>query len=168
MPCLRTANIHNGKMGLHPIIIDINRANNFWREVTLGPNATSYDLGNLAPGTAYSFDLTVDYANGSSDGAHAAATTMPLAPSNLQTVAISTQSVDLTWTNNSNNETGFRIAVSLDGGTTWSNLGTVGANVTSFNATGLKPGTHYLFKVRAADGDVFSDYSNVVSVLTKK
>lgn len=40
----------------------------------------------------------------------------------------------------------------------------VAANVTSYRIANLKAGQTYQFKVRAANGDAFSDYSNVVTV----
>jgi hypothetical protein len=150
------------------ITIDINKDGNFWKAVTLGANATSYDVGGLQPGTQYSFDLDVGYVGAGDDAKSLAVTTNPLAPSNLQASAITAQSVTLSWTDSSSIETGFRIAISSDGGATWQNVGAVGANANSFQVTGLKNAASYMFKVRAVDGSLFSDYSNVVSVRTTK
>jgi hypothetical protein len=143
-----------------------------WSNVgTVGANVTSFNVTALQPGTRYLFKVRAANGDVYSDYTNTVDVTTlakpPAAPTNL-TASVAAQSVDLSWTDNSNNETGFRIAISLDGGATWSNVGTVGANVTSFNVTGLKPGTRYLFKVRAANGTLYSDYSNTVDVQTKK
>jgi hypothetical protein len=75
-------------------------------------------------------------------------TTTPNAPSNLRASAANSTRINLTWTDNSNNETGFLIQRRIGNGS-WSNLATVGANVTSFANTGLVAGTTYGYRVRA-------------------
>ena len=72
--------------------------------------------------------------------------------------------MNVSWTDNSNNETGFKIERSTDG-KTFIQVGTVGANVTNFQDTGLASGTTYYYRVCAFDQDYGnSAYSNVVSV----
>src|SRR5690606_40295597 len=73
----------------------------------------------------------------------------PSATSKLAATGVSTSQIDLTWQNNSNNETGFVIerASSSDG--PFSFVGAVAANVTSFENTGLNANTRYYYKVRA-------------------
>jgi plastocyanin len=88
----------------------------------------------------------------------------PAAPSNLQAAAHSTTEVMLTWTDNANNETGFRIERrSVEG--TFQEVATTGPNVTSAIVGGLAPSTFYLFRVRAAGGTP-SGYSNEAGVAT--
>jgi hypothetical protein len=50
------------------------------------------------------------------------AVSAPAAPSGLTAVSVSNSQIHLTWTDNSNNETGFGIARSPDGSTGWIEL----------------------------------------------
>lgn len=90
-------------------------------------------------------------------------------PGNLQRTSYveSPRSITLAWQDNSNNESGFLIEWSADGGTTWSEFGQAGADVTSFS--GSLPGEQvlYLFRIQATDGTDVSGYSNVISVETR-
>ena len=57
--------------------------------------------------------------------AHAA----PKAPTNLVTTAVSTNQINLSWTDNANNETGFKIERKTGAGGTYGQIATTGANV---------------------------------------
>ncbi len=73
----------------------------------------------------------------------------PLAPSALSATADSPNGkIDLTWTDNSNNESGFIIHRQLNGGTWNTNFAGVSENLTTFSDTGLSAGT-YNYKVQA-------------------
>jgi hypothetical protein len=75
----------------------------------------------------------------------------PLAPSNLSATAISTSQINLAWTDNSANETGFKIerATALAGPYTL--ITTTAANATTSNNTGLTAGTPYFYRVSATN-----------------
>jgi FtsP/CotA-like multicopper oxidase with cupredoxin domain len=73
----------------------------------------------------------------------------PAAPDELSAVAASGSAINLTWQDFANNETGFNIERSVDGGSNFDYLATVGANVTSFSDTGLEPVTTYWYRVNA-------------------
>jgi len=86
--------------------------------------------------------------------------TPPAAPTGLTATAQSPSGIDLAWTDNANNETGFTVESKSPGGT-YQEIGTVGANVTAFAATGLEAARLYFFRVRATGGgSTFSAYSN--------
>jgi predicted outer membrane repeat protein len=89
-------------------------------------------------------------------------TTGPIAPSGLTAQAGGTGQISLGWTDQSSNETGFKIERSTDG-TTFTQIATVGANVTSYADTGLTPGTRYSYRVRATSSTGDSSYSNQAS-----
>jgi hypothetical protein len=91
--------------------------------------------------------------------------TAPAAPSNLSATAISRTRIDLTWADNSSNETGFRIERSTNG-TSYSQIASVGANVSSFSSTGLRRNRLYYFRVRAYNSVGNSNYSNVATART--
>ncbi|MFC7000019.1 fibronectin type III domain-containing protein [Rufibacter roseus] len=88
-----------------------------------------------------------------------------VAPTDLAATAVSVNQVDLTWTDNSNIETGFEIERSFDG-TTFTTLATVGANATSYTDNSVQSGTQYYYRVRAAGNVVFSAYTNVAGAST--
>lgn len=67
----------------------------------------------------------------------------PLAPSNLSAETITQTSVTLTWSDNSLDETGFRIYQDDD------SLTTTAANVTTYFVENLTPATHYVFTITA-------------------
>jgi hypothetical protein len=94
-----------------------------------------------------------------------ASTSAPNAPSGLTATVVSSSEIDLAWTDNSSNQTGFQIQRSLDN-TTWTNLVTVGATTTTYNDTGLAAGTLYYYRVAAYNGTGASNWSNTASATT--
>ena len=78
----------------------------------------------------------------------------PAAPTGLSAVLHSTNpttSVNLTWTDNSTDETGFVVERSPAGANTWTNVTTTAAGATSYTVTGLSHYTAYDFRVRATN-----------------
>ncbi|MEW6417168.1 MAG: S8 family serine peptidase [Nitrospirota bacterium] len=90
----------------------------------------------------------------------------PTAPGSLSASAISSSQIDLSWTDNSSNETGFKIERKVDAGGTYSEIATVGANITTNSDTGLSASTTYYYRVSAYNVAGDSSYSNEVSVTT--
>jgi hypothetical protein len=77
---------------------------------------------------------------------------IPAAPSGLAASPVSSTQINLSWTDNSNNESGFKVYLSTDG-TNFSLYQTIDTpNTTSSSVTGLSPGTEYWFKVTAFNG----------------
>jgi len=72
----------------------------------------------------------------------------PTAPTNFTAVAASDTQINLTWTDNATNESGFEIQRSPDNAT-WTALTTAAANATSYSDTGLTAATLYYYRVRA-------------------
>ena len=95
----------------------------------------------------------------------AAGGTAPAAPTNLTATAVSSTQINLAWTDNASNETGFAIERSPDG-TTFAPLATVSANVTTYQNTGLTASTTYHYRVRATNGVGPSAWSNVANAQT--
>ena len=74
----------------------------------------------------------------------------PDAPSNLAVQQLLLEQIDLSWSDNSDNEKGFEIWSSSTGASgTFALTASVGANVTTYSATGLADGTEYCYRVRA-------------------
>lgn len=93
-------------------------------------------------------------------------TSTPAAPSNLAASALSDTEITISWADNSDNETGFRLERSIDA-KSWYEFAVVGSNVKSFTDTGLAAATSYYYRVRAYNSNGNSSYSNTVSSTTQ-
>jgi len=93
-------------------------------------------------------------------------TTAPQAPGNLNLVAFSTTRIDVSWTDNADNEEGFHLERSPNGVDNWTVIATLTANETNHSDNGLAASTTYHYRVRAYNGVGDSAYSNVDSVTT--
>ncbi len=73
--------------------------------------------------------------------------------------------VELNWTDNADNETGYLIERSLDGGTTWTALsgGGVGPDITTFTDNNINANTTYHYRVKASNDDC-NHYSSPASI----
>jgi titin len=89
----------------------------------------------------------------------------PNAPSNLVATPISSSQINLTWQDNSSDETGFKIERKTGSGS-YSQIATVGANVASYSDTYLSASTTYYYRARAYNAAGNSDYSNEASATT--
>ena len=91
--------------------------------------------------------------------------TPPAAPTDLTATVASCSQINLGWTDNSGDETSFKIERSTDG-SNFSEIASVGANVTTYNNTGLTAGTTYYYRVRAYNGGGYSGYTNTANAAT--
>src|SRR6185312_348466 len=95
-------------------------------------------------------------------------TPTPAAPTNLTATAVSSSQINLAWTDNSSNETGFKIEQCQNAGcSNFAQIAQVGANITAFNNTGLTASTSYSYRVRATNLGGDSAYSNTASATTQ-
>jgi len=118
-----------------------------------------------APAGAGSATVQAVSASGPGDTAAVTIVAAPAAPSGLTAVAASGSQVNLAWADNSSDEEGFHVERSTDG-TTFTQVATVGANVTSYSATGLSAATTYSFRVRAYKVGGVSAYSGTATATT--
>ncbi len=89
------------------------------------------------------------------------------APTNLSAAVAPGSQVDLSWTDNSNNETGFAVEVAPGTAcTAWSPLGTTGSNVATFRHWNTTVNTPYCYRVRATGSSGNSDWSNTATATT--
>jgi hypothetical protein len=94
-------------------------------------------------------------------------TSPPASPSDLLATAASSTRINLTWSDNSSDESRFKIEKSTDG-VAWSPVATVGANSTSYSVNGLKAATGYFFRVFAGNVVGDSEYSNTAEATTQE
>ncbi len=147
----------------------------FIQIATVGANVTSYSNTGLTASTSYSYRVRAYNAAGDSDYSNTAtavtqaAPAVPAAPSNLVATAVSKSQINLTWTDNSVNETGFRIERCKGSTcTNFSLIATVGANVTSYANTKLNANTTYRYRIYAYNASGNSGYSNIAFATTPR
>jgi acid phosphatase type 7 len=93
----------------------------------------------------------------------------PAAPTNLTATAISRNQINLSWTDNADNETGFRIERCKNANClNYAQIAEVGVNVTTFADTSVNKNTTYRYRVRAFNAAGNSAYSNAASAKTLK
>lgn len=93
--------------------------------------------------------------------------TAPLAPDSLEAFAVASSRVDLSWSDNSDNELGFRIERKAEGETRFWQIGAVGADKTDYvDITGLSEESTYSYRLRAFNKVGVSGYSNVANATT--
>ncbi len=73
----------------------------------------------------------------------------PSEPSNINAQVVSYREIGLTWTDNSNNETGFEIWRSTDPNTGYMVVGNAPANAVSYQDSTLTGSTTYYYKIRS-------------------
>ena len=138
---------------------------------TLGANVTSYSNTGLAANTTYYYVVrAVNSGGASANSSQASAKTqaaIPAAPSGLTATAVSASQINLAWTDNSSNETNFVVARGTASGGPYSDIATLGANVTSYSNTGLAANTTYYYVVRAVNGSGASANSAQASAKTQ-
>ena len=142
-----------------------------------GPNIDYHGDTGLPPGTTYSYRVRAFNVSGVSSYSNTSTATTaggpPAAPSSLLTSASSASSINMTWTDNSSNEDGFKVE-RCPGTASFCNanpfqyaqIGQTGPNIGSYGNTGLAAGTTYSYRVRAFNASGDSSYSNTSSATT--
>ncbi|MDQ3685769.1 MAG: fibronectin type III domain-containing protein [Acidobacteriota bacterium] len=90
----------------------------------------------------------------------------PAAPTSLAATTVSTSQINLSWTDNATNESGYRVERSTDG-SNFTQIATTSANAVTYSATSLSASTTYYFRVRATNAGGDSAYSNTASATTQ-
>jgi len=142
-----------------------------WVEVGQAPaNATSFSDTTVEPKMTYSYQVVAFLDAGPTFGIVRSAPSnqvtvvtpgeIPQPPSNLQIIRRDRTSLRMRWTDNSNNEEGFNIERSTDGGATWTWVASVGINQTVYTDNGLSRKTTYWYRVQAFNADGVSAYTD--------
>ncbi len=94
-------------------------------------------------------------------------TAPPAAPTALSATAASPTRIDLSWTDNADNEDDFEIERSTTGSIgTFTPLATVSANTTTYADTGLNAESTYCYRVRATNSLGDSAYTAIACATT--
>jgi len=91
-----------------------------------------------------------------------------MAPTGLVAVAVATNRIDLTWSDNSTNETGFVIERSMTNGAGFAVITTTAANATNVADIGLSVGRTYYYRIFATNAITASVTTPQVSATTPK
>lgn len=89
---------------------------------------------------------------------------LPLAPSDLQLLSVSSAGATLKWTDNATNETAYKVERSDNNNTSFFIVGNLGANATQYSTTTLVAGNTYYFRVKCQNNLGFSNVSNEIEV----
>jgi len=144
---------------------------NFVEISALGQNATSYSANGLSASTWYWFRVRAYNSGGNSAYSNVVSVQtqapIPVAPSSLTATATGKLAIRLNWLDSSSNEDRFDVQISTTG-TSWRTLGSVSANKTTANVTGLKNRVRYYFRMQACNTNGCSAYSNIASAVALK
>ena len=90
----------------------------------------------------------------------------PTAPGGLTATAVSTSAINLTWTDTSNDESGFQIERAPINTSAFVLITTTAANIKTYQNSGLASGTGYTYRVRAINSAGASAYTAAASATT--
>lgn len=90
----------------------------------------------------------------------------PAMPSALSAQALSETSVEVSWQDQSKDESGFTIERQEEGDTSWESVAATQEDVTTYRDKNLSPSTSYAYRVRAFNAVGSSDPSNAVEATT--
>ena len=146
---------------------------NSWNAIGYtGGNISAYSDTGLTPSTIYHYRVFAYNIIGNSGYTNTAdATTLglpPEAPSSLNATAAGSSQIDLAWTDNSNNETGFAIERSPNGVNNWIEIATAADNAITYSDSGLTAGTPFFYRVAAYNQNGSSVFSNTADAATEE
>lgn len=128
-------------------------------------SSTSHTATGLAASSDYFFQVVARDASGNETSASATASAQtfappppPADPTGLTATAASDSAIDLQWTDNANDETGYQVQRFISG--SYQTIATLSANATVFTDSGLAASSSYEFRVAAFRNSDFSGYAS--------
>ncbi len=148
-------------------------------DFTLQASSSAIDSGRVSDAyqvfqNLYGIDIRKDVAglarpqgSGWDMGAFEYNSNILTAPSVLSATVISSSQINLSWIDNSNNEDGFTLQYSTDGGSSYIELVSLSAGTTNYSQAGLSETTTYDYRLFSYNSFGNSAYSNSVSATTQ-
>jgi len=134
------------------------------------PNTVGFEDLGLTPTTTFGYRVRACNEAGCSDfSSEVEATTddvPPGAPMDLTATTTGPFSVFLTWTDESENETGFEVERKEGTSGSWEPAVTAAADATEFGDMSLSPNTSYVYRIRACNDVGCSTYSDEADTTT--
>ena len=164
------------------IEVSPNGTSSSWSDLVANTNSTStsYSHTGLSAGTTRHYRVSAINSVGTGAASRTAnattddaATTVPDAPTGLSATADGTSTIDLDWTapadNGGTSITGYKIEVSSNGGTSWTNrVANTTSTSTTYAHTGLAPGTTRHYRVSAINATGTGAASNTDNATTEE
>jgi hypothetical protein len=141
---------------------------NFELLIDVAPNLTSHSDTGLTPSTSYTYRIRSASAAGLSQPSNESEVTtpnvpVPAAPSNLQNTGFGLSLISLSWTDNANDESGYRVQRKVGDGE-FIQIAELAAGSTSFNDTEVTELETYFYLVYAFNSNGVSAFSNLAQV----
>lgn len=134
-----------------------------WTVVASGVTSTSWSQTVSATGARYYYEVSaVNSAGESLNSSAYGVTPQPPTPVNVAGAPTSSTTLQLTWTDRSSDELGFKVEYWT--GSSWVEIGATGANTTSVTVSGVSSAHTYWFRVRAYNASYVTIYSNQAPV----
>lgn len=87
-------------------------------------------------------------------------------PTNLLGIYLGNGRIVLTWNDDDNTNTIFEVERKVDGEDQFITIATIPGNQNTYLDENLYPQQSYMYRIRSGDGVYYSDYSNIVTVVT--
>ena len=152
---------------------DLNHEEVYNQVTTVGKGVISYSDTGLNCETIYYYRIKSSNSAGDSDysnDSYAMTLTCPIiipySPSNPSASVISLSQINISWTDNSDNEIGFNIERRIGTGGTYINVGTLSANITNYEDNDVLCETTYYYRIDAFNDAGESLFSNVINATT--
>lgn len=166
--------------GPAPLLVNFNGSGSSDPDGTISSYAWDFGDGSSASGSSvshtyntpgnYMARLTVTDDRGATSSATVSVTVnanTPAAPTNLTASVSSSTQINLSWSDNAANESGFKIERCIGSGcTSFTQIATVSANIRTYANTGLNRNTTYTYRVRAYNAAGNSAYTNTAAAKT--
>jgi hypothetical protein len=141
-----------------------------WTQIaTINANTTSYTDTNASCGENNEYRIRVY--NSSSNAYSEYSNTLSVttlscvvaAPTNLVKTGMGLGTISIAWQDNATDENAYSVERSVNG-TTWAQIATLNANITSYTSSSLNCSVDYQYRVRAKRNidNLYSDYSNIL------
>jgi len=92
---------------------------------------------------------------------------IPSTPTDLTATPLTDSMVQLVWIDACSFESGFQIGRNVEVDEDWDIIALLVSNTETYTDTGLSEGTQYNYRITAFDSELFSESSDIVSVVTR-